>query len=105
MSDDEPPIRTNCELQISVLFKLSFWSHEEWLLSFVAHLISPSPTRFVRLRHDGVIVAKQPTGEWTTLGSFNEIAHEVRALSKKIRLDGDEHGILLGRLASLKWRI
>ena len=104
MSDDERPIRTNCELQTAILFKLGFWEHERWLLAFVGQLLSPGPSRFVRLRQDGIIVAKQPSGEWSDLGSFVEIAHEIRAVSKKIRLDADEHGILLGRLASLKWR-
>lgn len=104
MSEDEPPIRTICELQINILFKLSIWEHELWLLSFVSKLLSPFPTRFLRLRLNQMIFVKQPTGEWTELGSFNEIAQQVRELARIIRLDPDERGALLGRLASLKWR-
>ncbi len=101
---EEPAIRTICELQCSTLCKLSLWDHESWLLSFVGHLLSPFPTRFVRLRADQIIVAKLPNGEWSELGTFDEIARQIRELSRKIRLDPDEHGALLGRCASLKWR-
>lgn len=104
MSHDDLAIRTNCELYTSILLKLSIWQHEPWLLSFVGHLLSPSPSRFVQLRSGNCIVVKQQSGDWNEIGHFDDVARHVRCLSKKIRLDPDEHGILLGRLASLKWR-
>jgi hypothetical protein len=104
MSDDDPVIRTNCELHTSILLKLSIWQHEPCLLSFVGHLLSRSPTQFVRLRPDNRIVVKQRSGDWNEIGHFSEVAQHVRRLSTKIRLDADEYGVLLGRLASLRWR-
>jgi hypothetical protein len=104
MDDDDLSIRTTCELEISLLLKLALWDHESWLLAFVGHLFSPDPTRFTRMRLDKLIVTKHSYGRWASLGSFDELARQFRSLAGKIRLDADEYGILMGRLASLRWR-
>lgn len=102
--DEEPPIRTTCELETTLLFKIGLWEHEPMLLAFLGKLFEQHPTRFVRVRADGLILMKHSYGRWASLASFDKMAGQFRMLAKKVMLDGDEYGILIARLASLKWR-
>lgn len=102
--DDDPPIRTTCEIEIVLMLKIGCWKHPPILLTFIAKLFERNPTRFVRVRDDGLILMKHSYGRWASLDSFNEMAQQFRSVALKCRLDGDETGVLLGRLASLRWR-
>lgn len=99
-----PPIRTTCEIEIVLMMKIGCWEHEPILLAFVGKLFDRHPTRYVRVGADELILMKHSYGRWVSLDSFNEMAQQFRMLAKKIKLDGDEYGVFLGRLASLKWR-
>jgi hypothetical protein len=101
-SDDD--IRTTCEIEIVLMLKIGCWKHPPILLAFIAKLFEQAPTRFVRVRGDGLILMKHSYGRWASLDSFNVMARQFRDIAATCRLDGDEYGVLMGRLASLKWR-
>lgn len=100
--DDD--IRTTCEIEIVLMLKIGCWKHPPILLAFIAKLFERNPTRFVQVRADGLILMKHSYGRWASLDTFPEMAQQFRAAAVMCRLDGDETGVLLGRLASLKWR-
>lgn len=87
MTDDDSSIRTTCELEVSLLLKLALWDHEPWLLSFVGHLFSSHPTRFVRMRLDRLIVTRHSYGRWATLGgpSIPKPRQEDQARRRRVR--------------------
>lgn len=97
-------IRTTCELEVTLMLKIGCWKHPPILLAFIAKLFEPHPTRFVRVRGDGLILLKHSYGRWASLDSFDVMSQQFRSVALKCRLDGDEYGVLMGRLASLKWR-
>jgi len=101
-NDDD--IRTTCEIEIVLMMKIGCWEHPPILLAFIGKLFERNPTRFVRVRSDGLILMKHSYDRWASLDSFGEMAQQFRDLALTCRLDGDEYGVLIGRLASLKWR-
>lgn len=102
--DDDPPIRTTCEIEIVLMLKIGCWKHPPILLAFICKLFERNPTRFVQVRSDGLILMKHSYDRWASLDSFDGMAQQFRDIALMCRLDGDEYGVLMGRLASLKWR-